>query len=1142
MGNTKKRLRSMLKSITVLTVLATLTSSIAPAAVSASEIINKERVEETQAQNYEGNEQENSLGNLENSESLSSQSNEEESQTATSESIHSETMEEQTDENDLDESTYNDFSKTTESRQKKTEEETVIDEEFIESFKADGSDSVNKSDYVHYDALVVAGDQPVFSKPGYTVGAKKLGETTTYLNQSVLISQEKVTVKGIWAEISINNEIIGWVAKDTLNINFDEIIDQKMVHYDAVIMQGRHDVYTLPGYTEGNVLITKASTYLNQKINVVQIIKTSRATWIQFSINGATIGWMNIIGVNLKYDSLEKTEEVHYDATVEQGRHDVYTLPGYTQGNEIITKASTYLNQTVQIDEEKVTDRAIWVLISQNGKIIGWMNKKGIKAVEYNDTISESRSVHYEATVSKNNQLIFSAPGYTKDSKAIANTKDYYKNDTRILEEKITKRATWALISVNNKTIGWVDKAHLTVQYDSIKTTKAVHYDALVEQGRHDIYTAPGYTKGNEIITKASSYLNKKAYIVNIAETGKATWAQFSINGKIIGWMNIIGLSIQYDKIISSNKVNIIAKVVEGRHDVYTIPGYTKNNELITKSETYLNKNITIVKEIKTARATWALITLNGETIGWMNKKGLSIIKVNFVDEVSESRNTHNDAIVSKKDQLIYSAPGFTSGAKEIGNTSSYLNKKVQITQEKETDRATWAQISINNKNIGWVNKTSVTLKYDTIQTTKDVHFDAVVSQGRHDVYTVPGYTKGNKIIAKSSSYLNKKVLVSKILKTNRATWAQISVSGKVVGWMNIIGLTVQYDKILDTKKVHYEAVVVQNQHDVYSKPGYTENNQRLTKSSTYLSKKAIVTQIVKTKRATWVEISINGKTPVWMNKNGLKIKYDKVNSTKTTNYNAKVVEGQHDIYTVPGYTDGNIIVGKSGSYLNKNIRIIQEKQTARATWALISINGKTIGWMNKKGIDSIISIYLDPGHGGDDPGAISGGVTEKVLNLKIALKVEKLLKGKGYEVIMSRRTDKFVSLSDRAQEANKMKVDIFVSVHHNSFMKTAYGIETYSYNGLGNPKNIMSSNSNRLLISTVLSNEIHKRLISNTGAYNRNNRKANFHVIRETTMPAVLLELGYLDNTNERAKLVTDNYQNKLAKGIVEGIVNYFN
>lgn len=937
MGNKKKRVRLLWKSVTTLTLLATLASSVAPTAVSATEIITKETIEEVQAKDKVRVEQKSSNVETENSESTL-QKSDEKNQEATSESIHSETVENQIEEieesssSSVDSSSI-DSSESKESKQKIVEEKPTTNEEStttnpsVETFKADGNDIITKSDYVHYAAVITTADQPIFSEPGYTVGAKKIGETTTYLNQQIIILQEKVTEKGIWAQISINNKIIGWVAKYTVTVTYDKIIEQKMVHYDAVISQGRHDVYTVPGYTKGNVLLTKSSTYLNQKVRVLQIMKTNRATWVQFSVNGTTIGWMNSVGLDIKYDAVKETKKVYYDVIIVEGRHDMYTVPGYTKGNELITKSSAYLNQTVQIIEEKVTNRATWALVSQKGVTIGWMNKKGVKAAEYNDVVLESRPVHYDVLISTSGKLIYSAPGYTKGSKVTGNTKDYYKKNAKIIEEKVTNRTTWALISVNNKKIGWVDKAQLTVQYDSIKSTKAVHYDAVVTQGRHDVYTVPGYTEGNKIITKSSSYLNKKVRIIKTLETNRATWAQFSIDGKTIGWMNIIGLSIQYDNIISSNKVDITAKVAEGRHDIYTIPGYIKGNELITKAETYLYQEVTIVEEKETSRATWALIAQNGKTIGWMNKKGLTILKVNYADEITKSRNVHYDSIVSKKNQLIYSAPGFTQGAKEVGNTTNYLNKKAQIVQEKITDRATWAQISVNGTVIGWINKTALTLQYDTVQSTKDVHFDAVVSQGRHDVYTVPGYTKGNEIITKSSTHLNKKVLILKTIKTNRATWAQISVNGKVVGWMNIIGLAIKYDKVLDTKKVHYDAVVTQGRHDVYTKPGYTENNQRLTKSSTYLNKKAKVTQIVKTNRATWAEISIDGKSPVWMNIIGLEMKYEKVTSTKAVNYNARVVEGQHDIYTAPGYTEGNTITGKSGSYLNKNIRVIQEKR-----------------------------------------------------------------------------------------------------------------------------------------------------------------------------------------------------------------------
>ena len=86
-----------------------------------------------------------------------------------------------------------------------------------------------------------------------------------------------------------------------------------------------------------------------------------------------------------------------------------------------------------------------------------------------------------------------------------------------------------------------------------------------------------------------------------------------------------------------------------------------------------------------------------------------------------------------------------------------------------------------------------------------------------------------------------------------------------------------------------------------------------------------------------------------------------------------------------------------------------------------------------------------------------------------------------------------------------------------------------------------MSKNLARLASSEKLVKNSQQQMISYTGAFNRGAKKANFHVIRETNMPAVLLELGFIDNTSERSKLVTNNYQEKLANGIVQGIVDYF-
>lgn len=142
----------------------------------------------------------------------------------------------------------------------------------------------------------------------------------------------------------------------------------------------------------------------------------------------------------------------------------------------------------------------------------------------------------------------------------------------------------------------------------------------------------------------------------------------------------------------------------------------------------------------------------------------------------------------------------------------------------------------------------------------------------------------------------------------------------------------------------------------------------------------------------------------------------------------------------------------------------------------------------------------------------------------------------------MTRSTDDFIKLSERAAIANRANPDIFVSVHTNSFNKSAHGIETYSYNANGRPNNAaIANNPKRLLNSSMLSQGTQKSLINNTKAYSRGAKKDDFHVIRETRMPAILVEIGFVDNTRERNKLVTSNYQNKLTAGIFGGIQNYF-
>ena len=170
--------------------------------------------------------------------------------------------------------------------------------------------------------------------------------------------------------------------------------------------------------------------------------------------------------------------------------------------------------------------------------------------------------------------------------------------------------------------------------------------------------------------------------------------------------------------------------------------------------------------------------------------------------------------------------------------------------------------------------------------------------------------------------------------------------------------------------------------------------------------------------------------------------------------------------------------------------------------------------------------IIIDPGHGGSDPGAIRNSSQEKQMTIDIAKKLEQKLKEQGATVFMTRYDDTFVSLNDRVLVTNEKKPDLFVSVHINACEKEDInGIETHYWKD----------------DSLDFAKAVHKSLISKINANNRGVIKSRFYVIRHTTVPAILLELGFISNSQECEELLSDERQEKSAEAVCEGIINYF-
>lgn len=186
------------------------------------------------------------------------------------------------------------------------------------------------------------------------------------------------------------------------------------------------------------------------------------------------------------------------------------------------------------------------------------------------------------------------------------------------------------------------------------------------------------------------------------------------------------------------------------------------------------------------------------------------------------------------------------------------------------------------------------------------------------------------------------------------------------------------------------------------------------------------------------------------------------------------------------------------------------------------------------KGGQRMVKIYLDPGHGGKDPGAIGNGLQEKNVVLDISKRIEQKLQAyNNVEIMQTRTDDTYFSLDKRTDRANAWGADCFLSIHLNSATATtARGFETYVHNGLISPATV------------AFQNVIHEEVIKKIGkmiSSDRGKKKANFAVLRESNMKACLGENLFVSNSSDANLLKQDSFLDMLSQGYTNALEKFF-
>lgn len=211
-------------------------------------------------------------------------------------------------------------------------------------------------------------------------------------------------------------------------------------------------------------------------------------------------------------------------------------------------------------------------------------------------------------------------------------------------------------------------------------------------------------------------------------------------------------------------------------------------------------------------------------------------------------------------------------------------------------------------------------------------------------------------------------------------------------------------------------------------------------------------------------------------------------------------------------------------------LRFFSEVLGCAVTWEQSSYTARLSTALDTPVAPERYLIALDAGHGGSASGAYYEGTAEKELNLSMVRKLDEILRGMGYRTMLTRAGDEDVGLKARSDLANQAGADIFVSIHCNAAVNAPnfQGLYVYHYPGSARGQ--------------ALAQAIQTPACQFTGAVDRGINSANFSVVRESKMPAVLVETGFMTCHQELKRLKSEAYQSRMVQGIAQGIVKYLN
>lgn len=505
-------------------------------------------------------------------------------------------------------------------------------------------------------------------------------------------------------------------------------------------------------------------------------------------------------------------------------------------------------------------------------------------------------AVNYSAIVAGTDFSIDSLPWGTLGYKYLEPCSNYYGKEVAVTKQTVDGQ--YAFISCAGKELGWVD-------IDALKNfyTVSASYTLPIMNSGYSIDSLPWGEAGFVHIGDTADYYGKLATVVR--ETANGVYAEISVDGVKLGWIDKRAFNASFP---SYNAV-----IRKGNYSIDSMPWGSSGYRTLDWSSSYVGKTVTVIG--KSADGAYLCLAYNGLPLGWIDYRAF---------ESFDATTAYYAALVSGTNFSIDSQPWGEAGYVYLDSSANYYGKEVLVT--RKTANGAYAYITLEGKPLGWIDSRGLQ-NFSTVA----VNYSLPIMNGTYSIDSLPWGQPGYVKIADASAYFGK--LATVLRESVNGAYAEVSIDGQRIGWIDKRAFS-------NARQVSYYAGISGQNYSIDSLPWGTTGYQQLGSTNNYLG--SLVKVVAESANGAYKLIQLDGQNLGWVDHRALATL-----NTKAVNYAATIRSVGFSIDSLPWGTPGFTMLGLTSSYLNTTVQVIQE--SADGYYALVALNGKTLGWVDKR-------------------------------------------------------------------------------------------------------------------------------------------------------------------------------------------------